>query len=512
MKQKRVYLAELEASRKDYQSVYKHHSKKKGKTVNDTYTVFPRYFVNICEGKTRDPDKFFPDRCDYNWYYTSGALDVANLADHEFVVTPDDTSNLRFMDMHNANFNYTLKVCLKPSEPIYCIKSYPVPHNDAWLAIRQKNKFSVILANYSNNEICGFLLFKKTSDVPYYDIELDTAMSSIYTLTADSFIEIIDMESNETIYEYREPCKIPDSTCFGQIRYLKSNTVAFTNGRDLILGDSRLSEFETFHLKQSKCDDICSFTCNTDYYIYVASKHHLIKYDLRKKDIVASYTHMLETEPYLINLIQKGDTDIVCLSNHSSKVLFYSKGESCTLPLELPTLKHTYNEMLTKEAVHIRRHLEERLASPTIGLKLVQDSGSAVNLLSMNSAGDIYQQRIDTSKTEVDPEKKLSEWIAALPKESLRMTVTGITDMSHIRLLLNKPINQEELTSLTKKEENDFLIEEPLYGPENPLGSHLEEIWLDRETGPADAIPEMDISKKVTDWLSVQYSDDELIK
>lgn len=505
MIEKRKFLREIEAYRKDFKRDKRKIPTRFNQKVQ--YAVLPRYLVNVCTHKAKDPDVYFPDDRDYNWYYTGGVLDCVKVNDCEYVVTPDGEDNLVFTKF-NSHVDASVMECFNVrTGPIYALKSSVISSDSLLFTLRQKYEVSVILANFLNeSKPDGCLLLKQESDIPYCDATINSDLSSLCTFRVDGQLEIRDISSGKQILRHHHQFDNSNLFSFGQINCIDTNTLVYSDRNELIITDNRLSENTRSRLKDSYCNEICTFLCHSDLFIYVATKHNLIKYDLRKAQPIANYVHMLASEPYLISSVRMGSSDMICLANQNSKVLMQCTEEKGLLPLSLPSVNDTFDEMQRKEKVHIYRHLEERLSSPTIGLKLRKLSENTMIVFSCNTAGDIYQQQISTNRINTNPRRKLSDWIDGLPQIETEFAVTGVADMSDVRFALSKSLNNKKLKRYARREEDVFKIDGELYEGESHFGSHLEQIWLTEGVLDEEVFAEMDVSNKVSSWLGTQHN------
>lgn len=501
LKKKREYLMQLEVCRKEFQV----DRNEVPRTVNkkSRFGVFPQYMVDLCTNTIKDPDVCFPDNCGYNWYYTGGALDCVTLCGRDYVVTPAENNNLWFTKP-SAGYSSILETNLGTENPIYSIRGNLLSDDSLLLTLRQKHQVSVMLGFTNEDNFFSCLQFENHSDIAYCDAKLSDNSSLLYTLKTDGCTEIFDISSGKKILQYYH-C-IDDSNVFsiGQIASINPDTLVFSNRSELVITDSRFSGKVLTRIKRHICDDICSFTYNNNNFIYVATKHHLVKYDLRKTSVVATYAHMLESEPYLISSVNTTNSDLVCLANQNSKILIECNEKNSSLPLLLPSIKNTYDKMQVKTKVHNYRNLEERLLTATIGLKLQKNPDNSITLFSLSTAGDVFQQKLTKEELHSTSENKLSEWIEQLPRIKTELLLTEVTDMSDAKYALNRVFIENQLKNLTGTAKNLMKSTGQLYGEENYLGSHLEEIWLAEEIIDEEELPEMDTSQKVSAWLSAQ--------
>lgn len=503
--QKRKFLEGIQASKRDFK-VDRRMVPKHLKDVE--YTALPRYFIDICSSKYKDPDIYFPGDCDYNWYYTGGALELLKLHDCECVVTPDAENNLRFTRT-NSQTSSVLNTHLNDSDPIFCINQNPVLKDSFLLTVRQKYRASVIFVGFDDeNEPCGCLYSKRKSDIPYFDAKLNSSdLATLCTLRADGCLEIVDIEVGKKISEYHHVSDTCSVSSFGQLSYLTANTLIFSDRDQLILTDERFSRVNRSRLKHSPCDDICSFVFNDDYFIYAATKHQLIKYDLRKSEAVGTYAHMLESEPYLISFTRLADTDTICLANKNSKVLIQCDEINASLPLLLPGITDTFDVMQREEKLHLHRHLKCRLSASTIGLRLEKRTEDIASVFSLSASGDVYQQEVCCGyMNNANSERKLSRWIDSLPQDEPRMVLTGVEDMSDAWSALSRPMHESKFKVIVNKVTRGRPLRR--YDADNLLGCHLEEPWLTDEIAEDEVVPEVDTSQKVTAWLTAQANED----
>lgn len=502
LKRKKRFLAEIEACKKDFKTDSRSVPAKVKNDVN--YGLLPQYLVDICGGSVRDPDGCFPDNCGYNWYYTGGALECVTVDGKEFVVTPDREYKLRFLEANGTGFCGFLDGSFNEEDPVYGIKSSLISSDSLLLMLRQKHRISVVLSTFNQNDFYNCLQFKSESDVPYCDVNLSNNSALLFTLKTDGYVESVDVASGKKIDQFRHINDDDYKMCsYGQIAACRNNnTVICNNHYEIVITDNRFSKTAQIRLKDSYCDDICSFVQNDDYFIFVATKHHLLKFDLRTLTPFATYAHMLETEPYLISCIPHQNSDLVCLSNQHSKVLIECNETKASLPLLVPSIKDTYDEMQRKEEVHIYRNLEQRLSTPTIGLKLKKYSKDTMTLFSLSAAGDVYKQTLSCERLKTDSESKLSRWIDGLPAVETELVLTEVADMSEARFVLNRSLNENKLKRFTNTGANRSMRKGNLYGADNQLGSHLEEIWLEEELVDEEDVFQVDTSQKVSAWLS----------
>lgn len=505
LQKKHEYVVKLETCRKEFRSDKRLIPLRDNKKSH--YGIFPQYLVDTCNGNIRDPDICFPDNCGYNWYYTGGVLDVITLGNNNYVVTPDGKNNVRFTKT-NLGSNTVLETNFNVGEPIYCLKCSPISNDSLLLTLRRKYRVSVILGTSTNDDddFCSCLQFESRSDISYCDAKLNSKSELLFTLKADGCTETTDIRTGKIINQYYHCIDDSNIFSFGQIHPINSDTLIFSNRSEIIITDNRFSGKALTRLKDNFCDDICTFIHNDDNFLYVATKHHLMKYDLRKTETVATYAHMLESDPYLISCVKHKNSDLICLANQNTKVLIQCDEINTSLPLLLPSINDTHREMSLKRKTHNYRNLEERLLTPTIGLKWQENEENRMTLFSVNTAGDIFQQQISTKRLHSHPENMLSDWIEKLPHNNTEVHLTEFSEATKVKRSFNWIIyNEKEKAKFTSPVKNDFVISRKVYSEDNYFGSHLEEIWLlADDVTDEEEIPQVDSSKKVSAWLSAQ--------
>lgn len=511
--QKQKYLQVINS----YKTFFKNDKKLKNKKFHTSkYRSLPQYIIDITSNKVKDPDFYFPDDCDYNWYYTGGLLDVVNFNGTDYLTTVNEENNVSF-----NNANYFQRGCVfnsgfNKNHVMYYCKNYILPDSTILLALRSKNKIGVLhtaISDYNEGNTSGFLskIYKK-STTPFLDVKINKSdLNSFCTLTANKRLCLYDIMRSEKVSSYQMP--VSDTTkrvTFAQAEFLERNVVTLLDDQDIYIMDNRFSDIQKSKLQLDVCDNFCTFLIKGDNFLYIATKHSFVKYDLRKLAVVYKYFHMFKTAPYLMSIANMNDIDIICLGNQHSKLLLVDEMSKHTVPYQAPSIMDTFRNMQLYKEYHIREDIERRLNASTVGIQLTQTEKDELNLFSVNAAGDLFAQKVSYNSVTSESEQKLNSWIKSWPEANTQLVLTGVVENSRVRFALNQTVDRTALKTLERTypvmlKRNDVLYEKK----ENHFGTHLEEIWLGDQdesiTEDETLIPELRTSDKVSAWLSSQF-------
>lgn len=512
LQQKQKYLQVINSYKKMF---LKDQTLKQKKFSTSNYRSLPKYIIDITNNKVKDPDAHFPDDCVYNWYYTGGLLDVVSSNGIDYLTTVNDKNNVCFNSLNDFE-----KVCMYKSgfskkHDVCYLKNYVLPDSTILLALRSKNKIGLLHTTIleCNGDNAGEFLSKtyKKSTSPYFDVKVNKSdLNSFCTLTASKRICLYDIVRSEKVSFYQMPTS--DSKCtFAQAEFLNKNLLTSLDDQDIYIMDKRYSDIQNYKLQLDTCDKFCTFLTHGDSFLYIATTHSFIKYDLRKFAVIYKYFHMMELPPYLMDITSMKNTDVICLGNRHSKILLFDDTSRHNIPFEVPSIKDTFRKMQLYEECHICEDVERRLNNSAVGLRLVQTESNQLQLYNLNTAGDLFAQKISHNPVISKSEHKLNNWIKSRPEANkLPLLVTGLTENSSVRFALNRETNKTALKTMEKPHPVPFQKNRRLYETmEDHFGNHLEEIWLADEGEAVSEdealVPEMRTSDKVSAWLSSQF-------
>lgn len=506
LEQKKRYLKELDTCRRLFARDKKRLLHKKFQ--KDKFAVLPQYVVDMTQNKSSDPDTYFADDSNYNWYYTGGLLQCIEANDTDLLIRINHQNNLVVSDIneiseHNVNLN--------KNHRIYAINGLSLGDNSFLISLRAKHK--VYISTINANETDTFevnLTNRQTSEIPFVDLKLNhTTKNTFCTLLANNYLKVYDINHEKAIYKYHFAEDFNQIASFGQAEFLNQNELVILNRSEIYLSDKRQANVSQASLNLNDCDEMCTFCVRDENTLYTANRHSFMKYDLRNFKTVYKYSHMLELPPFLITCEKMNGIDYICLANQHTKVLLSDDSSMYSLPLQIPSVLDTYTESQLKD-FQIHKNAEKRLRMSTIGLHLRRGASTKdLILYSSTSADDLFKQKISHKLITSEASERMTNWIKNLPIQKTKIVATSIAEMSSVRFLLNKAVKTQRLERMEKSGKVPFKNVTALYEGQDNFGTHLEEIWLadEDEVSEEGFVPEIHTKDKVSAWLSTQFDE-----
>ncbi|KRT79911.1 hypothetical protein AMK59_7363 [Oryctes borbonicus] len=472
------------------------------KYVKETkYGSLPKYLFDLAVENIKDPDTYFEGN--YNWYYTGGILDKCRMLGEEYLIFADHGNVLSLRNATGKGFS--VKIDGLDESPIFNINTNC--NGNPIVCLRQRHKIYAMQLNLTDDEINLILLTSKTSPtVPFIDVKYHNGEVSFLDLNRQLSIEYIEEKKCEefTLKSTTE------SNLFGQIEYKDDNTLITLDRNSMRIFDKRSKE-EKVHIYKNNCfncDELCIFTLSKDpNYIFMSSRHNILKLDLRQLDIVKTWSHMLAYPPSMMKIEDYNSNELIFVSSHSYKdrVVLLSHGDESNLVQLVPNNIDTWNKCNRIYNFNLFNNNVMRLKYSTIGISLFQNY-EGLDLYTCNSVGDVFKNTIfhSDNSSSTEPLQHINKWINSLSYKPKELIISHVREFSHVKDILDKPEKNTTLDRYTQpnKKRLDFISDMTLEDVD------MAAIWLSEERPKdEDLLPSTSTLVKVTEWLN-QHDDE----
>lgn len=364
---KRNYTKRLQKALRMYNS----HKKFKHSWDTNSQGVIkiPVFLKDICTDGFKDPDCYFSEDNAYNWYFTGGVLDCFERNDYKYLLHWKADEGITISDLNGPGIHLILGK-LKHHD-VYCLKTY-VTDYDIFITAREKNSVYLYRTDIKDNFTLDTILdinHLTSEDKPFFDFKLNRfSFMSFATCNAGQEVCIRDVAG--TVISSRQ---LEELSSFCQMEYISSDRLVICQSKDLHFSDTRLQEMDKATLSLEPCQDICLMSPVDEKYLYIASTHDFMKFDIRSRKIVYRYSHLMKQPPHLMSVLREDGETTICLGNQDSKVLLYDCDSRYTTPLHVPNIQDTFKQMqlYSRFFLHVE-DVEERLKSSNIGLVTVK--------------------------------------------------------------------------------------------------------------------------------------------
>lgn len=501
VREKHNYNKYFQHCRKKYKNQYKQINQNMKRRRSDIH--LPVYIINLCN--TNDPDQYFDTF--YNWYYTGGILDTISIDNQDyFIGIVENKLCIRYLNNTKIKQKYQLV-----DGQIFNISSYSYD-NKSYATLRGKNNLKLIHFDFENEELVLHEDWRAFDKTPFIDCKL-YARDTIGSINMQNNFKSIDLETNKTLIEHRiaEKAEKPNRYCLFDC--IDKQNLLFMEREKIKSFDLRSSKecllltLESFPM--SRCEQLCHFIVskNNPNYIFACMSHTIAKVDLRNKNIVKQWSHLLTSPPIMMDSLSSSGHEYLCISSFKDRIIICSTPEENNLPKLVPTPMHTFTEVNFEQQI-ILEGLNKRLQSSINGLKLTHDSKNNIKIHYSNAFGDLFCNDVQLksiSQSRVNntvAHEKMKKWLKSLQRkvsnEPKIIYATEIaTEWSSIKQLHCKNIYQERLAKYQDETEVklDLGIDPYAFDMSAIWGPRTDEIQLPEESSSV---------KKVTEWLNIK--------
>lgn len=258
-------------------------------------------------------------------------------------------------------------------------------NEDSVVCLRQKHRICALELTVKNDEVAyDVLISKRSTNVPFIDVKCHKNEISTLDLNHQLTIEDIDKEE----YDEFSLKSTATSNAFGQIEYLDNNSLIILDRNSLRIFDKRSKE-EKVHIyknKYFKCDELCTVIPSQDTnYVFVSSRHNILKFDIRKLDFVKRWTHMLSHAPSLMKLRPCNDGELIFVSsqNYNDRIVLLSNEYETNMVQTVPNIIETWQKSNSTYNFKLHNDNVARLKYSTIGISLLESNEGMYNLFNM---------------------------------------------------------------------------------------------------------------------------------
>ncbi|KAJ8980775.1 hypothetical protein NQ317_013620, partial [Molorchus minor] len=327
----------------------------KHKTADRRYMYIPGRVLDFY--KERDPDPWF--NCDYNYFYTGGVLEHLEINSEQYLTWCDVDNNIRLSNLRKSRDVKLLDY--ECTSPVFSIKSIS-DSGCNFLVLREKHHVGV--CKLSDDTELG-KLWSKEFKVPILDAKLNPIRPTHLGLVqCDLKVSIRDIEASKTVYRFKNSANESDN--FQQFQFLNDSSIVLMDRFTVKVLDYRSNtNVLQFDPHLIKCNSMCNLGISGND-LLLASRHYLMKTDIRYMKDFSYYSHTLRKAPCFMDFTSVGDDTYMCLSSHhqGNKVLFTGKSPS-TVPFKVPCIQDTLKQArLQNSSLVLLDKLDER---PKVG-------------------------------------------------------------------------------------------------------------------------------------------------
>lgn len=504
LQEKEEYYKLLEVKRRRYKFDKKEIYKER--FADSEYLYLPKHLLEFYREK--DPDDYF--NCDYNFYYTGGFLEHVQIDNEDYLIRPDGENRLCLSNLQTRH-----NVMLKYDIPTRIFNIRAVKSSDNYL-ILFRGKHNLNIAAFLNEEELSNV-WEHKHQTPIVDARLNDGQVGI--VDANLKLSIRNVETGQTLVSYKNENSLKTDN-FQQFQFLDANTVALSDRFQVKFIDCRTKTIEqVFNPELLECNALCSFEIRGKDF-FLASRHYLIKSDLRKLENVSCFSHSFSAPPCYMSFGTKDEDTFLCLAGQTQdyKVLFTGKS-IYSLPYKVSGIKSTFKEcLLNNPSMVLCDNLSDRLNFCVAGVKVI-NLNNEMYIFWANSLGEIFQQRISDVEPDAEsPKESLTNWINSLEQTKPVLHLTCVEEMSRARFALNtKPI-EGNLMKYKKSDNAQQFLQKfgPIYSKKNvtsKLAQDFLALWDDDdddEKEETEKLPEVPVHDKVNSWIQTHdFCDDD---
>uniref|UniRef100_A0A2S2N6F1 Uncharacterized protein n=1 Tax=Schizaphis graminum TaxID=13262 RepID=A0A2S2N6F1_SCHGA len=421
------------------------------------YSKIPYVLTRFTSNLMKNPDQYFDS--EYNWYF-GNTIEKFQI-DGKWVLACARGVNLDILDIISTSNNKFELIQSKKDkhfgDPIFDIKSSI--SND--LMIRQKAKLFIFWNNSDSESILNNNSVYDNCDIPFADA--DMIPNNFCSADVKHFIKLwkdgncIQNKYFDVLYDQ------PDS--FIHLSYLQndSNLIGVINRQQFYLIDTRVDISKPCSIYDpttfiEPCEELTTLKSShlISHSIYVTSNHSVLTFDNRMGFVSKSY-HMLSNPPSLINIHRYENNFDSC------EMLFLGNQTDESL-ISLPYTSYPDNFLLCQSIassipnplqslrnVQLQGHclnpiLFDRFSRCLTGTTVIGEHIKDLKLYSINSAGDLFVQKInDSSPIDVT---EFNRNVTIKPQTVPKLNYSCIFDMSNLWQL--KPSDIQEDINIKK--------------------------------------------------------------
>lgn len=511
LEEKEYYLDLLEKKRKRYKYDLIHIEKK---TVdNKKFISLPKHLLEFYQ--TKDPDVSF--HCDYNYYYTNGILESLEIEGKYFLIYPDRNNELFLLN--TEELEEPMHIEFRTDTPVHNIWTVQNSPNSLFIV---REKFTLNIMNLDENKK-AVVLYQHNYKNPLLDAKANPSnLSHVGIIWANGNVNVNDVLTSRPLLHYRSLEGKTEETCdnFQQLNFFNNNSFCLMDRYKINIFDYRTkSRQSSFDPKLIDCNNLCNFKI-VDNSILLASRHYIMKTDIRYLDKVSSYSHTLTMAPcYMDTALKDDDTYLAVASHHHDHKVIFTGRAPYSLPYKVPSLIDTLTETLLTDPTLIlhNQDFENRFKVSLAGLKIL-NLGGDICLFTCNSFGEVFKQRVFEEHAEnEEPLQVFSEWLkkVELPEPTLHLTY--VEELSNIRFSLNTLPDKQKLEKYKKNGKVDEFLDkyEHKYLTKNVTSSWARKftsVWEDSDESDEDdkinGLPEVPVADKVGEWIDENEFDD----
>lgn len=502
IEKKRKYLDFFENQRRQYKHDIKNIRKNKMKSCK--FVNIPRQLLELY--KKKDPDPYF--HCDYNYYYTGGILEALEIDGKTYLTHVTNENTILLLDVQNTN--NSLNIGFKTNSPIYNIYTLNNRHEND-MVVREKH--AVHLVGIDQDKVASSK-WTFNGKFPIFDAKInDMQPCHIGLAEANGFLSVRDIESNKRIFHYKGIKDKQNYDNFQQFKFFDTNLICLMNNYKIKTLDYRTETLGCdFEPQVINCNSLCNIMIHNNT-LLLASRHYIIKSDLRFLKNISTYSHTLSSPPCYMDICEMdGDFYLaVAGQQHNNKVLF-TGNTPFSLPYEVPSVLKTFDETIIRNPTMIllSEELKNRLKLSLTGLKILNLDRN-VAIFTCNSIGDVFKQNV-CIETITNDHKDISEWLKNIEISNESITVNIVEDLSEVRSVLNRMPHKKQLKKgKTENKSVEFLSNFKSRYKKNNIKSdwthQFLSIWLDSDesdeemSNPFNHLPEVPVADKVEEWM-----------
>ncbi|XP_017773839.1 PREDICTED: uncharacterized protein LOC108560691 [Nicrophorus vespilloides] len=421
-----------------------------------------------------DPDEYMLNS--YDHYFSGGFLSRFEVGDTSYLIRPILDNTLWITNLGGQKEEYEI---VKNGEQIYNTKVYNFGDIN-YFCMRQKKDVSVEQLSIIEGSLNTIPVWKSTSEIPYIDIKMSSDCH-VGTLCVNHEFKMYDVQKNEIIVKHKIEEASEKKYDLSQFDFLSTSEVLLMGANVVELFDMRSKNSKVINNEQEEeaaqaCNTNCLVTmCTRDTnYAFVATKHDVIKIDLREMKLIKKWTHFLRNHPILMIYGYIGEEDYVCVSDGTKNIFLFMDTVDNYVPFQVPSIMHTYEQYYMKVRPVHGYVIEDRLDLSITGMDFrIKDND--ITIYTSNSAGDVYCNQ--SNKCEdyniENSNERFGNWIDSIPVERRVQYVSNLVDISgHIDSIR---AHEEATKSL-----EDYDCESDLQGfmeSVNPAAYTMSEVW-----------------------------------
>ncbi|XP_026814538.1 uncharacterized protein LOC113554763 [Rhopalosiphum maidis] len=416
------------------------------------YSKIPYVLTRFTSNLMKNPDQYFDS--EYNWYF-GNTIEKFQI-DGKWVLACARGVNLDILDIIlTSNNKFELIQSKKDKhfrDSIFDIKSSI--SND--LMIRQKTKLFIFWNNSDSESILNNNSVYDNCDIPFADADMIT--NNFCTADVKHFIKL--WKDGNCIQNKYFDVLYDQSDSFIHLSYLQneSNLIGVINRQQFYLIDTRVDISKPCSIYDpttfiEPCEELTTLKSSNlnSHSIYVTSNHSVLTFDNRMGFVSKSY-HMLSNPPSLINIHRYENNfdscEMLFLGNQTNESLvslpYTSYPDNFLLCQSIAS--SIPNSLQSLRNVQLQGHclnpiLFDRFSRCLTGTTVIGEHIKDLKLYSINSAGDLFVQKINDS-TPIDV-TEFNKNVTIKPQTVPKLNYSCIFDMSNLWQLEPSDIHEE---------------------------------------------------------------------